>query len=56
LPNARFSCVQTASPFGNLLVYLGGVENLPPFYTQSVQVAPAQVLSEDLINAVKNGV
>lgn len=31
-------------------------QNLPPFYTQSVQVAPAQVLSQDLINAVKNGV
>ncbi|MFW0753175.1 nucleoside deaminase [Pseudomonas sp. H11T01] len=31
-------------------------QNLPPFYTQSVQVAPAQVLSQDLINAVKKGV
>lgn len=31
-------------------------QNLPPFYTQSVQVAPAQVLSQDLINAVKNSV
>ncbi|MEZ1318673.1 nucleoside deaminase [Pseudomonas fluorescens] len=31
-------------------------QNLPPFYTQSVQVAPAQVLSQDLINAVRNGV
>jgi len=31
-------------------------QDLPPFYTQSVQVAPAQVLSQDLINAVKNGV
>lgn len=31
-------------------------QNLPPFYTQSVQVAPAQVLSQALINAVKNGV
>ncbi|MNP82753.1 hypothetical protein D3C76_1814930 [compost metagenome] len=31
-------------------------QNLPPFYTQSVQVAPAQVLSQDLINTVKNGV
>jgi tRNA(Arg) A34 adenosine deaminase TadA len=31
-------------------------QNLPPFYTQSVQVAPNQVLSQDLINAVKNGV
>lgn len=31
-------------------------QDLPPFYTQSVQVAPNQVLSQDLINAVKNGV
>src|SRR5207253_8318898 len=31
-------------------------QDLPPSYTQSVQVAPAQVLSQDLINAVKNGV
>ncbi|RON10863.1 cytosine deaminase [Pseudomonas brassicacearum] len=31
-------------------------QNLPPFYTQSVQVAPAQVLSQALISAVKNGV
>ncbi|APC16487.1 cytosine deaminase [Pseudomonas frederiksbergensis] len=31
-------------------------QNLPPFYTQSVQVAPAQVLSQALINAVKSGV
>lgn len=31
-------------------------QDLPPFYTQSVQVAPAQVLSQDLINAIKKGV
>ncbi|NBA98342.1 nucleoside deaminase [Pseudomonas sp. R5(2019)] len=31
-------------------------QNLPPFYTQSVQVAPAQVLSQELINAVRKGV
>lgn len=31
-------------------------QDLPPFYTESVQVGPAQVLSQELINAVKNGV
>ena len=31
-------------------------QSLPPFYTQSVQVAPAQVLDPGLIDAVKNGV
>jgi cytosine deaminase len=31
-------------------------QDLPPFYTDSVQVGPAQVLSQELINAVKNGV
>ena len=31
-------------------------QSLPPFYTQSVQVAPAQVLDQGLIDAVKNGV
>lgn len=31
-------------------------QDLPPFYTESVQVGPAQVLSQELINAVKSGV
>jgi cytosine deaminase len=31
-------------------------QDLPPFYTDSVQVGPAQVLSQDLIDAVKKGV
>ncbi|WP_457436857.1 nucleoside deaminase [Pseudomonas sp. TE3786] len=31
-------------------------QRLPPFYTQSVQVAPSQVLSADLISAVEQGV
>jgi len=31
-------------------------QKLPPFYTQSVQVGPAQVLSEALIRAIKSGV
>ncbi|WPC06476.1 nucleoside deaminase [Pseudomonas benzenivorans] len=40
----------TAQALGTL------AQNLPPFYTQSVQVAPNQVLSQDLINEVKKGV
>ncbi|MNV88930.1 hypothetical protein D3C71_1831780 [compost metagenome] len=28
-------------------------QNLPPFYTQSVQVAPSQVLDGELISAVQ---
>jgi cytosine deaminase len=30
--------------------------DLPPFYTESVQVGPTQVLSQELINAVRRGV